>query len=118
LTHALQVLFLYAASFFYRHDASYTDLVTVIAIMTAHPLHGHVVKNLRRWPVVALVSCVCMSVTPILLQNWVVVGSMNANFVFFAQLLLYVALAIGLLEYIQVALKTRPCKYHVVDGLK
>lgn len=60
--------------------------------------------QMKKWPWIVFGLAIALALSPILLKNWVELGTMNANFLFFTGLFFWLVLAMMIVDFTSVAL--------------
>ena len=92
-----------ALALLFKRDLSLSDLFTAALLIGVH--HERVIEHMSPTVVAAtvLVVCCCAVLSLLMMHLWVVVGTGNANFLFFQGLGLWAFAAAGLVEFTKAA---------------
>jgi len=92
------VYLMLAIVFFFNPALSLADIAYMLCLFASHKL---ILRHIAFAPLLILLLAICfaMSVFPVLFSSWVLLGTANANFLFFIGLFLCVFLALGIIEF-------------------
>ncbi len=81
------------------------SLSTLILLITVLLVHENCFLAIQHLPLIAIIVTVCSIISILTLYMWIEVGNANANFLFFEGLVLWVILAVGIVEFLSVMIK-------------
>ena len=93
---------------FFRRLACFSDVAFVSTLLA---MHTSVLQHMRYLPWIALGVLVPVVLSPLMLSLWTVVGSGNANFLFFQGLCMWGFVALGLVEFTSAAVLVNAQNY-------